>query len=116
MLINLNGMYNTYDEFTNFMELNDYKFISYDQGALQAFYKNKTDNLPIYFNYKPYWGINNDAKIIHYHGPKYNHIMNYLNDSEKGIPLLYIRLLNMIDKDSWKYFILLYETYESDFD
>ena len=42
--------------------------------------------------------------------------MNYLNDSEKGIPLLYIRLLNMIDKDSWKYFILLYETYESDFD
>jgi hypothetical protein len=30
------------------------------------------DRLPLEFNWKPYWGENDAAKIIHFHGPKPN--------------------------------------------
>jgi lipopolysaccharide biosynthesis glycosyltransferase len=41
-----------------------------DQGALNDCYRNEWDRLPNEWNWKPYWGTNPDAKLIHFHGPK----------------------------------------------
>jgi hypothetical protein len=44
--------------------------VASDQGDLNAFYFKEWERLPIEYNWKPYWGRNDDAKIIHFHGPK----------------------------------------------
>ena len=44
----------------------------FDQGFLNQFCFEDMDLLPIEFNWKPYWGINPQAKIIHFHGMKPN--------------------------------------------
>lgn len=41
-----------------------------DQGDLNAFYFHEWNRLDEIYNWKPYWGVNPDAKIIHFHGPK----------------------------------------------
>lgn len=41
-----------------------------DQGYLNDLYENKFEKLPNVFNWKPYWGINDDAIIVHLHGLK----------------------------------------------
>lgn len=49
----------------------------YDQPALNDFYAGRWDRLPLEWNWKPYWGHNPDAKIVHFHGPKFQ-VMRYL--------------------------------------
>jgi lipopolysaccharide biosynthesis glycosyltransferase len=114
MLINVRSMYDTYTNLTTFMEEKKYDFPAFDQGALQIFYKNKIDRLPLYFNHKPYWGIDNAAKIIHYHGPKYNNIMEFILNG--NVILAYKDIFNMVHNDIWKYYLILYESYVTGFD
>lgn len=42
----------------------------YDQAALQMHFADRIDRLPPELNWKPYWGSNPAAPIIHFHGPK----------------------------------------------
>lgn len=42
----------------------------FDQGFLNQYCFKEMNLLPIEYNWKPYWGINPKAKIIHYHGMK----------------------------------------------
>lgn len=42
----------------------------YDQGFLNQYCFDDFDILPNEYNWKPYWGINHKAKIVHYHGMK----------------------------------------------
>lgn len=48
----------------------------YDQAALRAFYGSRRngsfawDRLPLELNWKPHWGRNDRAAIVHFHGPK----------------------------------------------
>jgi hypothetical protein len=112
MLLNVKTMLETYNEFSNFMESKDYDFSAFDQGAFWDFYKDKSEKLPLEFNHKPYWGIDDNAKIIHYHGPKYDNIINYFNGTEKEhIKKEYAHIFNMVDDNMWKYYLNLYESY-----
>jgi lipopolysaccharide biosynthesis glycosyltransferase len=47
---------------------------SWDEAAYRWFYRDKSgplwDRLRPELNWKPYWGENPEAKIIHFHGPK----------------------------------------------
>lgn len=47
---------------------------AWDQAAYRRFYRDSNgplwDRLRPELNWKPYWGENADAKIIHFHGPK----------------------------------------------
>lgn len=42
----------------------------YDQAALQRHFAGRATPLPLELNWKPYWGTNADAAILHFHGPK----------------------------------------------
>ena len=44
-----------------------------DQSALNELYAGTWSRLPPIWNWKPYWGENNDALIVHFHGPKPAH-------------------------------------------
>ena len=111
MLINLKNMLGSYDHFSWFMDIHKFNFQAYDQGALQWYYKGKVDILPLYLNHKPYWGNDPSAKIIHFHGPKPRDITGYLN-GEKYEPTYHF-LYKRVDNDTWKYFLKLYEDFES---
>ena len=41
-----------------------------DQGLLNKYCFADMDILPLEYNWKPYWGINHQAKIVHFHGMK----------------------------------------------
>lgn len=42
----------------------------YDQEFLRIFYNGKWDPLSPKYNWKPYWGDDPMARIVHFHGPK----------------------------------------------
>jgi hypothetical protein len=41
-----------------------------DQDVLRDFYKGRYTAMEPTLNWKPYWGMNRDAQIVHWHGPK----------------------------------------------
>jgi hypothetical protein len=41
-----------------------------DQWAYRSFFRRGWGLLPTALNWKPYWGENPDARIVHFHGPK----------------------------------------------
>ena len=55
---------------------------SWDEAAYRWFYRDASgpvwDRLPPELNWKPYWGVSPDAKLIHFHGPK-PYQRNYLD-------------------------------------
>lgn len=111
--MNVKNMLNTYTEFTEFIDSNNYNFEAFDQGALRTFYNKKNvDKLPLTFNHKPYWGILDEAFIVHYHGPKYNNIKDYMNGN---ILPAYRDLYNKTNNESWIYYMRLYELYKEGF-
>jgi hypothetical protein len=79
MLMNVAWMRRTQSEFVSwtFSDTNAMRGVHYgpfgpgDQGAYNQFYAGKfvVHRWPL-FNWKPYWGFNADAKLIHFHGPK----------------------------------------------
>ncbi len=52
--------------------------ISSDQGALLGFFQNRTDFLPLDYNWKAYWEPRSDHYILHFHGPKPNRYQSLL--------------------------------------
>ncbi len=62
-------------EFMNFTLQNHDVNLNYehgpsDQGALNTFFKDKMDVLPVEYNWKPYWEYKKDYYILHFHGSK----------------------------------------------
>lgn len=73
MLINIKNAKTKYQEFLELINKGEKAPIECcDQGYLNTLYENKFDRLPPEYNWKPYWGINENAKILHFHGIKPN--------------------------------------------
>jgi hypothetical protein len=68
MLINVPHMRTDHPELTEFVRNNLH--FGLDQEILRAFYGNRYDPIDRSLNWKPYWGVNPNAQIIHWHGPK----------------------------------------------
>jgi hypothetical protein len=68
MLINVPNMRTGHLEFTRFIRNNLH--LGLDQEILRAFYGNRYDPIDRSLNWKPYWGVNPNAQIVHWHGPK----------------------------------------------
>lgn len=73
MLMNIPAMRNCMNDFKDAIRkrlLGSFKYPTHDQASFNSFYGDKFDRLPTTMNWKPYWGYNKDAHIIHFHGPK----------------------------------------------
>lgn len=87
----------------------------FDQGYLNQFCFKDMDLLPIEFNWKPYWGINPQAKIIHFHGMKPNG--NIDNSGFTMKPSVHYRILkgHPLDFEGLVYYnMLFFETLGKD--
>ena len=80
MILNLDRIRNDYPAMIEFMCDNFHHISGYDQELLRIFYNQNWSPLSAKYNWKPYWGAKNDAKIIHFHGPKAPASRKLLND------------------------------------
>lgn len=93
MLINVNKMNETYNEFIEYiLNCGDVINQSYDQGCYNDFYKGKWSRLNPIFNWKPYWGLSDDARIVHFHGPKIENVEKLLANRLQGVPAVCIQM------------------------
>lgn len=72
MIINLKAARASFAELIEWTVRNLHVIPDYDQGAFRLFYQGKWARLDPRMNWKPYWGNNPQAMIVHYHGPKPN--------------------------------------------
>ena len=73
MLLNVPALRQSYDAFTSHIvtRINSSQSYTYDdQVALNEAYRGHWERLDLAMNWKPYWGYNRDAAILHFHGPK----------------------------------------------
>lgn len=75
MWINWKNMLKCYDKFVDFIKGNFNNFNVYDQDALKMFFLTNAEELEYKYNYKPYWGEEENIKILHFHGPKPEHVL-----------------------------------------
>ena len=76
MLVNTEGLREDYPLFEAYLrrniEQNPYGFQV--QIAYNQFYRGRWNRLPAGLNWKPYWGHNPNATLLHFHGPKFGAI------------------------------------------
>jgi len=70
MLMNVHHFISQDEFIVNYIKENFENLKVFDQGIYNDLYKDKMSKLPIEYNWKTYWGINHDAKIVHFHGAK----------------------------------------------
>jgi len=58
----------------------------FDQEAYRHFYDGAWSELTTDYNWKPYWGVNPEASIVHFHGPKPPAIRKLMADPDYGAP------------------------------
>ena len=80
MLINVKGMRRELPGFSQFIRENLARLGHWDQNALIEFFSGRYDLLPDELNWKPYWGSNTAAEVIHFHGPKPGTVSRALAD------------------------------------
>ncbi len=68
MLLNVPAMRADHGQLCAFASAN--LDLGLDQEVLRAHYANRYDLLDRSLNWKPYWGANAHAQIVHFHGPK----------------------------------------------
>ncbi|MXV45284.1 hypothetical protein GS501_09595 [Saccharibacter sp. 17.LH.SD] len=70
MVLNLERIRNDLPAMVDFLCDNLYHISGYDQELLRIFYNAQWSPLSARFNWKPYWGVNDDAVIVHFHAGK----------------------------------------------
>lgn len=110
MVMNLNELRDVQDDFLQSIRsrlVDNYKYPAHDQESYNRFFAGRYDRLNPIYNWKPYWGENPDARIVHFHGPKLRHVARMENNRLDGISPSLIRL--------WKLAPGAYKKYMSDF-
>ena len=81
MVMNIKQLRADLPAFINFITSNIEKgWPGCDQENYRRFYNGNWSQLPLVFNWKPYWGRNDDARIIHWHGPKPNVVREFVRN------------------------------------
>lgn len=104
MLMNINNLFNDDKKILNYIEENIESLDVFDQTLYNNLYQGKIDKLPITYNWKPYWGINDNAKIIHFHGIK---PLNEYKNIDKTLLKYYID-----NKLSYEYYEKIFKNYK----
>lgn len=104
MLMNVKKLHDTFPDFLDFIKSGDniLKMPAFDQGMYQSFYKGKHTILDPVYNWKPYWGVGADARIVHFHGIKVENIERVLA-GQRSHPLSYFIYPNNVD--SYKHYL-----------
>lgn len=104
MIMNVDFFKNEDAALLKYMKENFSTFDTFDQTAYNNYYKGRWEKLPLIYNWKTYWGINPESKIIHFHGAKPRSI-----EPKWRYDLPMIKELREIDSVSYEYYNKLWE-------
>lgn len=94
MLMNAPALRHEHHGLLAFIRAGFPRFEAFDQGALNQYFAQRWERLPAIYNWKPYWGAFEHAKILHFHGPKPALIERWLRNEPGEQPPLIQRLLD----------------------
>ena len=112
MWMNLNNLRQDLPVFRHFVQQEFLRLVAFDQGAYIDFYRGRWDRLPIAANWKPYWGINPDAEIVHFHGPKPEAVRKRLCDPAYRAGDVWGVIMDGNDTE-YRYYLELWDSYRS---
>jgi hypothetical protein len=100
--------FNQNDEFIlNYITENFENLDIWDQSMYNNLFIKDLTKLPIIFNWKPYWGINDDVNIIHFHGPKPYEITCENDINSVGV----LRNLHMRNKNAYTHYNQIFNSF-----
>ncbi len=106
MLLNVKQMRQDYPAFIRFIRA--HQGAGLDQEMYRRFYDGKWELMPLELNWKPYWGVNERAHILHWHGIKPVVVRRLLDDPQaRTFPELQ-RLVEM-NPAGYRHYLGVYE-------
>lgn len=78
MFINVTGFNEARGALIDYADKKRWEFGWMDQRLINKFFGDTREPLPDEYNWKPYWGVNKDANVLHFHGPKINRCVDCL--------------------------------------
>jgi FkbM family methyltransferase len=107
LLLNVAAMRLDYPGFNRFIRGN--LALGLDQDMYRHYYAGRFESLPPAFNWKPYWGPDRDAVILHWHGIKPVTARQLLNDpAARTVPVLQ-RLVEQ-NPEGYRFYIDLFDS------
>lgn len=85
-----------------------FSYPPHDQGSFNEFFLRDVGWLGDEMNWKPYWGLNPAAKILHFHGPKPEYIKKLVNLDASAGNAIYNALYKR-DPVAYQHFIKIYD-------
>lgn len=87
MVLNVPNMRRVHTEIMAYidMRMRTKIWCSYEQGDYNAFFWMRWNHMQPEANWKPYWGANDHAEIIHWHGPKPRDVDRWLRHGPEGM-------------------------------
>ena len=82
----------------------------WDQRVYRTFFYGKYQYLNLTYNWKPYWGINEEATIVHWHGPKPSAIEERINEDTPFANSDWEKLYQL-GKDSYSHYLEIYKSF-----
>lgn len=108
MVMNIPNMYKRDHHFLDYIKENFQTFVNIgdnDQSAIRTFYQGLYEGIPAEYNWKPYWGENKDAHILHFHVIKPVSAREFIEgEGLKNLEEFYNR-----NPDGYKHYTQLYE-------
>lgn len=108
MIMNVKELRKSHGQFCNFIVKNLNILNTFDQTAYQIFYSGKNTHLPIIYNHKPYWGVDEKAVIVHFHGCKPTTFAS--EETLKNLPYTHYQLYKKNPK-AYDFYLDLYRNY-----
>jgi hypothetical protein len=88
----------------------EFKYPAHDQESFNRFFSGQHTRLDPVMNWKPFWGINEDARIIHFHGPKPFHARKLaMGEGDRFMPA-YQKLWSQ-SPEAYEHYSNLYEQF-----
>lgn len=111
MYLNVPGMREKYVQFRSMLRRKELSKIEcFDQGYLNHICEKDFDELPLEYNWKPYWGVSQEAKIVHFHSVKpggnftpctfYDFVLSTFDDAVVGLLYYQIMFYNYLGRSS----------------
>lgn len=113
MLMNLPALRTVWPDFMTAVRerlLGDFRYPAHDQVSFNLFFKDRIDWIADDMNWRPYWGLNPSAHIIHYHGPKPPHVRRMMR-GKGATPTRRDVQIWQRDPEAYAHFVALFERY-----
>ena len=112
MLMNVPMLRNDLPAFTAFARQEIAAGRPSDQTMYNEFYRDRWDRLDIALNWKPYWGAEPEAQIVHWHGPKPSWVHYYLEFPKYHLRHMshWRRLVDM-NPDGYRHYLKVWQQY-----